>query len=297
MIRIGYMSDLHLEFEEKGPRAPTGAWFALRKQRRELSTEGHPLVGPLLDGLKGKIDLMVIAGDVATPKMRVKGRSSVHYAQAVAEYVGVPVVLIAGNHEFYDGDIETEITELRAEAVETRGQVQFLERETASFTFGEERLHVLGCTLWTDFALFGEVEAASLAASEGMNDFRDIRYGRELFRTSKAAELHELSKTWLGEEIAQLRDTNPQAKLLVVSHHAPSPDSLPKKKSQDILTAAYASDLISEITSWQPDMWLHGHIHDGCDSQILGTKVVSAARGYIGHGQNAEIFSPSVITI
>jgi len=160
-VRVGHMSDLHLEFEERGPDYPTGAWFALQKARRALAADGHPRVGPLLADLREQIDLMVIAGDTNTPRGRRKGLSGVRYGDQVARYLGVPVVVLAGNHEFFDGDLEEEIRELRKEATETEGRVSFLEQDHLVSDLPVGKLHILGCTLWTDFALFGDVEMAA----------------------------------------------------------------------------------------------------------------------------------------
>ena len=294
MLRVGYMSDIHLEFEESGPdHHPTGAWFALQKARRALVTEGHPSLGPLFTGLHGEIDLMVIAGDTNTSKGRRKGMSSVRYADQVARYLDVPVVIIAGNHEAYGGDLDEEIQELRKEAAETEGCVTFLEREGAVFDLPGGRLHVLGCTLWTDFALFGNAEAAMKTAAEGMNDFRGVRYRGAVFMPTDACELYLQSKVWLRESIAAIRAAEPGASILVVTHHAPSTRSIPADRLDDPLVPAYASNLEAEIATWRPSAWIHGQ----SAYDVAGIPIRSAARGYVGHEAGAESFRPQVVTL
>lgn len=297
MFRIGYMSDLHLEFEDRGPSSPTGAWFALQKARRTLAKEGHPNVGPLLADLRGQIDLMVIAGDTNTPKGRRKGLSGVRYGDQVARYLGVPVVVLAGNHEFFDGDLEEEIRELRKEATDTEGRVTFLERDHTVFDLPAGRLHVLGCTLWTDFALFGDVDLAADMAATGMNDFRCIGYSGRSFAPADAIEIHRESRGWLGETIAGIRVAEPEASILIVTHHAPSIKSIPKNRLDDVLTAAYASNVTTEVGAWHPSAWIHGHIHGICGYAIAKTPIRAAARGYIGHEIDIEAFSPQVLPV
>ncbi len=291
------MSDLHLEFEERGTDHPTGAWFALQKARRALVTEGHPSLGPLLTGLHGEIDLMVIAGDTNTSKGRWKGMSSVGYADQVARYLDVPVVIIAGNHEAYGGDLDEEIQELRKEAAETEGCVTFLEREGAVFDLASGRLHVLGCTLWSDFALFGNTEIATKAAVEGMNDFQGVRYRGAVFTPTDAREIHQQSKTWLGESIATIRAAESEASILVVTHHAPSIQSISADSLDDPLVPAYASNLEAEIATWRPSAWMHGHLHGQSTYDVSGIPIRSAARGYVGHDAGAESFRPQVVEI
>lgn len=297
MLRIGYMSDLHTEFEGKGPSNPSGEWFALHKRRRELTREGHPDCGPLLDEIREQIDLLVVAGDTATPRGRLKGRSGIQYADRASQYLGVPVIVIAGNHEFYDGDMDEELAELRREAAATDGHVWFLEQDAVALDLNEERLHVMGCTLWTDFGVFGDVENAAHAASTGMTDFQDIRLGSEVFSPRDAMTRHRCSRVWIGEGMAAIRRDDANAKVLLVTHHAPSLRSVPEQLRNDVLTAAYASDLEEESAGWQPDVWMHGHLHGECDYHIGRTRVLSAARGYIGYGQGAEVFRPKIIAI
>lgn len=297
VIRIGYMSDLHLEFEERGPDHPTGAWFALQKARRALSEDGHPSVGPLLADMRGEIDLMVIAGDTQTARGRKKGRSAIHHADLVAQYLGIPVVAVAGNHEPYDGDLEEEIRELRKEAAETEGRVTFLEQEETAFDLPGGRLHILGCTLWTDFALFGDAEEAMNLAAEGMNDFRGVRYRGETFTPAAAREIHRQSKAWIGESVATIREEEPDALILVVTHHAPSIRSVPQNRLNDPLITAYASNLEAEIAAWQPSAWIHGHLHGECVYDVSGVSLRSAARGYIGYEAGAEMFKPCSLGI
>ena len=78
------------------------------------------------------------------------------------------VVYVLGNHEFYHQSIP-ELTERLKR--ETDGKhIHLLENdaiEIEGFTF-------LGCTLWTDFRIWHDPEAAMLAANRGMSDFTVI---------------------------------------------------------------------------------------------------------------------------
>lgn len=64
MIRIGYASDLHLEFERGREYVGSEQWYALRDARKAV--RGHPQLGPLLAEFAGAVDVMVLAGDIET---------------------------------------------------------------------------------------------------------------------------------------------------------------------------------------------------------------------------------------
>jgi hypothetical protein len=70
--------------------APTGSPAA----RLGLEADGHPTIGPNLSTLQGAYDVDVLAGDVDL------GTAAIAYASAVRGWLAVPVVLVAGNHEF-----------------------------------------------------------------------------------------------------------------------------------------------------------------------------------------------------
>lgn len=89
---------------------------------------------------------MVLAGDIGV------GTDGIAWAQrAIPDR---PVVYVLGNHEFYGQDFERLIQEARACAAGSQGQL--LENNTWLVPWGDRTLRVLGCSLWTDFALFGE---------------------------------------------------------------------------------------------------------------------------------------------
>jgi hypothetical protein len=39
----------------------------------------------------------------------------------------------------------------------------------------------------------------------------------------------------------------------------------------------------SFISAFQPDLWIHGHVHDSFDYQIGRTRIVCNPRGYEAH--------------
>jgi hypothetical protein len=281
MIRILYMSDLHIEMERRRLSIP--GWTEFLRRRRELP--GHPPHGPLLSEV-GPVDLVVMAGDIH------KGLRGIIYAEEVAAYLDAPVLIIAGNHEYYYHDMATLLPGMRKADAHSGKRVRFLENGVARFEFAGRRLNVLAATLWTDFALHGDVEAAMFDALRRMNDYRCIYTGGQVFLPQDARRLHESSRAWLHAEFAALRGEA----CVVVTHHAPSARFLGER--QGAIAPAYASELLGEFAGYAPLLWIHGHTHFRHDSVAEGIHVVSAPRGYVGYdGLAALRYRPGIVEI
>jgi len=209
-------------------------------------------------------DVVVLAGDVHTGKNGIKW--------ILKAFPDRPVIYVLGNHEFYGQKIPKLISEIKELAQRTN--VQVLENDKVEI--GD--VAFLGATLWTDFRLNGDPVLAEVAAQTGMTDFRRIRvtpsYRR--FRPSDARRIHAHSLEWLAQRIEQARGR----KIVVVTHHAPSPQSIPARFQNDPLNPAFASNLEPFIVECGAALWIHGHIHHRADFTVGGTRVVANPRGY-----------------
>jgi Icc-related predicted phosphoesterase len=281
MIRVLYMSDLHLEMERWRLSVP--GWADFMALHRGIAR--HPSRGPLLHEA-GKVDLVVLAGDIHN------GLRGVVYAGQVSRYLDAPVVMVAGNHEYYHHDMAALLPALRAAVRKTDGRVTFLENAAVRFTVAGESLCVLGCTLWTDYRLHGDALAAMLYAQRQMNDHNFISLGPLPFTPWDALALHQASLRWLHEALALPE----RHKTIIVTHHAPS--GLVLGARQGAIAPAYGSDIVHQFSARRPDLWIHGHTHYRHDSVINGIRLVSAPRGYVGYdGDNALQFRPGLVEI
>lgn len=276
MTRILYMSDLHLEMERWRMD-----WRGLFADRR-IGVR-HPTRGPLLNRL-GEVDLVILAGDIHN------GLRGVVYADQVARYLRAPVVMVAGNHEFYHHDIATLLPALRRAVLKTEGRVRFLHNDVVGFEIAGESLHVLGSTLWTDYELNGDAPAAMLYAQRVMNDHKLIRLNDALFTPQDASRMHEVSSGWLQKQLPGLVA---RGKAIVVTHHAPTAAALGRREGS--IAPAYASEIIGAFTAAPPALWVHGHTHYAHDSLVAGIRVVSAPLGYAGGGYAR--FQPGLVDI
>lgn len=276
MTRILYMSDLHLEMERWRMD-----WRSLFADRR--AGVRHPARGPLLSRL-GEVDLVILAGDIHN------GLRGVVYADQLARYLQAPVVMVAGNHEFYHHDIATLLPALRRAVLKTDGRVRFLQNDVAGFEIAGEAVHVLGCTLWTDYNVHGDAPAAMLHAQRVMNDHKLIRLNDALFTPHDACGLHHVSANWLHRELPGLAATG---KTIVVTHHAPTAAALGRREGS--IAPAYASEILNSFTAHPPALWVHGHTHHAHESMVGGIRLVSAPLGYAGGGNGG--FRPGLVDI
>ena len=130
-IRIGVMSDLHVEFEpdywRRINRRAERVADALLLKRQLAAEPGHPASGPDLRGLKGQEpELVLLPGDIHV------GVGAIEYADAVATYLEVPVYSSTGNHEAYGSNLLRLLDDLRAAAKRTGGRVQPAPRLTTT---------------------------------------------------------------------------------------------------------------------------------------------------------------------
>lgn len=205
-------------------------------------------------------DLLVLAGDIDAE------------AQGIARYAEwpVPVVYVAGNHEFYGRELIATRRNMRQAASGTN--VVYMER--TRHDIGSVR--ILGCTLWTDYMLdSGGSQVVQLeVAQRQLNDHRLIRIGREAFTSEHALEQHYMSRDWLEEQLLVPHE----GATVVVTHHGPHPKSVHQRFSGDVLNGAFVSDLT--YLMGHVDLWIHGHVHDSFDYTVGRCRVVANPRGY-----------------
>ena len=244
-MRLQLLSDLHLETEVFMPEPAAGA------------------------------ELLVLAGDVDS-----------HWAglELFRDWP-VPVIFVAGNHEF-DGRETTEAWPALRERC-ARLNLDLLECESRVVTDAHgKRIRFLGTTRWCDFDLFGPAqrERAMRAAGYYMKIMRATRHGAPL----DAASVREEALTcraWLAAELA-----SPRAgwdSTVVVTHFAPSLRSADPRYGAQPGTASFCNaddDLLRHAT-----LWLHGHLH--CQHDYLvphaggNTRVVCNSRGHSRKGE------------
>ncbi|CAN5129495.1 metallophosphoesterase family protein [soil metagenome] len=223
--------------------------------------------------------VVILAGDIGV------GTTGMEWTART--FTEQPVVYVPGNHEYYGQDIGF-TNELKACAPDN---VHVLQDEAVKI----DGVRIAGCTLWTDFKLYGEAEAwaARRYAGRMLNDFARIRNGERRFTPEDSVGLHARSKAWLVGELAKAFD----GPTVVVTHHLPAALSVAKRYSGDPLNPAFASRLEAVIEKCRPELWIHGHTHVPCDYELFGTRVVCNPRGYPGENRSAEFRHNLVVSV
>lgn len=214
-------------------------------------------------------DLVIFAGDTS---LGIKG---IEWIKKQVKHI--PVIYILGNHEYYKGSYPKTLNKIREAAKDSN--ITVLENESIEL----DGIKFHGATLWTDFSLFGNPVTYGMLCQDRMNDYKMIRrdpsYSK--LRSIDTFKLHQQSRKWLEESLA-----GSDARNIVITHHAPSIQSVPQAFKEDALSSAYASDLEDLVLKYQPEYWIHGHIHTPANYQIGTTTVICNPHGYIHEEYN-----------
>lgn len=228
----------------------------------------------------GSFDVAVLAGDIGSPGDKVAAwvRKSPALRRARV------VVMVAGNHEFYDSVMQHELRAMQAAAQRPGPPAIHLLDCNAVVVDG---VRFLGCTLWTDFELAidtpegprRDAPRGMAMAGARMADYRCIDWleagvPRKL-RPKDTLLLHHRQRAWLERALSEAFD----GPTVVVTHHGPHRGSLAPRFAADWVSTGYASELPAHFFE-VPVLWVHGHTHSSHDYRVGGCRVVCNPRGY-----------------
>lgn len=207
-------------------------------------------------------DVLVLAGDVANG------------ADALSLFADwpCPVLLVPGNHEFHGSTVGAVLDGFKQRAA-AFPQVQVL----APGVCEVGGVRFIGCTLWTDYAVFGDSLrrlAMSVCAQKILDHTAMRGDAGGAFTPDDALALHRAQRGWLAARLAE-----PFAgKTVVITHHAPHPGSIHPRYAGDLSSAAFASAL--DDCLGLADLHIHGHTHDSFDYRVGRTRIVANPMGY-----------------
>jgi predicted phosphodiesterase len=223
----------------------------------DIHLEHAPFAPP-----ESEADVVVLAGDIGN------GAAGIEWARATFDK---PVLYLAGNHEYYEGEFESVQAAMRRAS---GGAVELL--DCTRTVLGGVRF--LGCTLWTDYSLAPESERPSvIEGARKLNpDYQLIRYGTRAFAPEDAIALCSRHRAWLVAELARPFP----GRTVVITHFAPHPRSIAPAFVGHRANPGFVLDL--EGAMGRTDLWIHGHTHTFFDYAVRGTRVLCNPRGYPG---------------
>lgn len=256
-MRLQLLSDLHLETEDFQARPAPGA------------------------------ELLVLAGDI----------DSTWAGLSQFARWPVPVIFVAGNHEFDRRELN-EAWPLLRDRCASLG-ITLLEKQSWLFTSRAGlRVRFLCTTRWCDFDVFGAAHRAKAqrAASYFVKVMQATQNG-QVFNPAAVREEALRCKTWLSRELNQAQGA--WDRTVVVTHYAPSLKSADPRYGHQPTSASFcnADDDLLPLA----DLWLHGHLH--CRHDYLlehpgrATRVVCNARGHEPKGEANDYDGLRVVEI
>ena len=255
-MKLLVLSDLHLEFADMA--VPADAAF----------------------------DVAVLAGDIVCPGSKAmawaRRPSALQRAKAV--------LLVPGNHEYYDSVMPDELAAMQRSAERASNPPVHL-LDCDGVVVGGVRF--LGCSLWTDFELridtaegpVSDVSKGMAAARRSMVDYRTISVvdaapaaGASTIRKLTPEDtlvLHHRHRAWLQQALAEPFD----GPTVVITHHGPHRGSLAPRFAADWVSTAFISELPRSFFD-VPVLWIHGHTHASFDYRVGRCRVLCNPRGY-----------------
>jgi predicted phosphodiesterase len=219
-------------------------------------------------------DVLILAGDVAEAKHLAGPEYQKFFTEECAKYQRVFYVL--GNHEHYMCLLDETYHNIKELLPDN---VTLLENEAVEYN----GVVFLGATLWTDMNKQDPETMNGIRFY--INDYRHIKYFSEKFNTTlrispeMTVEKHKESLAYFKEYL----ELNPDKKVVVVTHMAPSSLSVAERyKNESLTNSAFYSELNDFILD-HPNIkvWCHGHTHTPFDYMVGTTRVLCNPRGYV----------------
>lgn len=240
-MKLQILSDLHLEF---GP-------FKMPEIER---------------------DLLIIAGDTDI------GTRAKEFL--ISESKKSPVIMVLGNHEFYNFDFD-----------QIKNEWQKMNLVNLFYLDNKEVIihgvRFLGCTLWTN--MDKENPIAIKNVQDGLADYHVIRKGKRLLLPNDTVSDFHQSVRFLREALNRPFS----GPTVVVTHHMPSYKSVAHQFLGNPYNPGFASNLDELILTTHPNLWIHGHTHVSFDYFLGNTRILCNPRGYVNREEN-PIFLPTL---
>lgn len=235
----------------------------------DLHLEFRENAGYLRDNpLKAGGDVLVLAGDIGY--INDDNYSEHPFWDWAADNFN-RVLVVPGNHEYYKF---FDVAKLPDGFVgKIRNNVHFYNNAVVNI----EGVDFILSTLWAKIELQNAFQT-----ERGVSDFRRIMYNGICLGWNEFNELHRCAFDFIKKSVAQSRAD----KIVVVTHHVPSPSLMSPEFEGSPINGAFTVDLTEFIEQSRIDYWIYGHSHRNIDKTIGSTQCLCNQLGYVFHNEH-----------
>lgn len=219
--------------------------------------------------------ILILAGDIGC------GNLARYFIQDLCASFS-HVLMVCGNHEFYDFDFDRVIR--MWEEFEEQGPKNF------HFLHNDWRIidgvRFLGGTMWTSLDDGDPITMGH--AHRVMTDYALIKHDDRPITPYFTMAEHDKFIEFLLKKFDEPFD----GATVVITHHSPGNALRRRGRAGHRTDASYFAD-IEDMIGWhnKAKVWCHGHTHRSYDYMINETRVVSNPYGYHGNATNLD-FDP-----
>ena len=213
-------------------------------------------------------DILLLAGDIMYLKdsIFIRRRFLTELSQKYSQ-----VLIVPGNHEFYAYN-----------DIKAYGDNWMIELRPNIHYYYNKVVHIgdtdfILSTLWSKLDPLQEKRI-----QQGMSDFYQIGYNGEWLTPRRYNEEYENCVRFIRDAV----EKSTAEKIVVVTHHAPSLQTVAPQHQNSILSSAFASDLEDLIRNSRIDYWVYGHSHTNIDCQVGQTKIICNQLGYVSSNEH-----------
>lgn len=229
-------------------------------------------------------DVLILAGDII-PSQLLHTTSFFDIVCKKYEHV----FYILGNHEYYHNNINDTITQIK----------QLENKYNNLLVLNDESIIIdgvvfIGSTLWSDF---NKGDPLTLFLSKRLlNDYTVINKGNKTLNPGDVYKMHKTSLKYLHDSFERYKEYE---KVVVITHHAPSFQSVHTKyKQQYHLNGNFYSELTGIIEQYDNvKYWVHGHTHENFRYTINECSIICHPYGYPGELNINSDYAPCIFEI
>lgn len=234
-------------------------------------------------------DVAIIAGDV--------GEDPNHLISVCDRNPMHQIIYVPGNHCFYGASVESRMMTYRAIQNDVCKNLVVLQNDHVEI----DGVLFFGSTLWSGLNAYGDHYTMKLKQWYEYN-ISDSRYITDWSPHLMISE-HKYAKG----KIAEFFEQHPDQKKVVISHFAPSLNSVHETYRDQVPFNSYWCNGFSDDFVSNADLWVHGHVHNNMDYVVhpytedgdepsSSCRVICNPRGYVtSYGHENPEFNPKLV--